>query len=182
VDKSEFKAAVISELGVKVEDMAEAAKLDVAKNEGAKEALILAVRKLSELTQHVDKDLDEGLLSEAGEPLLVAGLIKKYLVRAAAVIESGVVSSENHRLLAQGRQQALQTVVTNMSKVRDQELEKGRQRQALDVGEEVRGRPVGAHPGLTIKEQRKLETAPTEPAPAPVIKAVKKRGRPKKVR
>lgn len=186
MDKSEFKAAVISELGVKVEDMAEAAKLDVAKHEGAKEALVLAVRKLSELLQHVDKDLDEGLLAEAGEPLIVAKFIKKYLTRAAAVLESGVVSSENQRLVSQGRHQALQTVVTNMSKVRDQELEKGKQRQALAEGEETRGRPVGAHPGLSIKEQRQLEEAPTEPAPPdpppPVVKAVKKRSRPKKVR
>jgi hypothetical protein len=179
VDKSEFKAAVVSELGVKVEDMAEAAKLDVARNEGAKEALLIASKKVMELTVHVDKDLDEGLFSEAGEPLVVARLIKKYLSRAATVLESGSVSAENHCLIAQGRLQALQLVVTNMGKIRDAELEKSKQRQALDVGEVATGRPVGTHPGLAIKEQRQLETASTKPVP-PVAAPVKKQGRPKK--
>ena len=159
MDKSEFKAAVVNELGVKIEDMAEAAKLDVARNEGAKEALLVASKKVLDLAAHVDKDLDEGLLSEAGEPLVVAQLIKKYLTRAATVLESGSVSAENHKLIAQGRLQALELVVGNLGKIRDAELEKSKQRQALDAGEEVIGRPVGTHPGMTIKQQRQLESA-----------------------
>jgi hypothetical protein len=59
-----------------------------------------------------------------------------------------------------------------MGKIRDAELEKSKQRQALDAGEEVRGRPAGAHPGLTIKEQRQLEAAASAP-----VKVVNKRGR-----
>jgi len=179
MDKGEIKAATVHEIGCKFEDMLEAAKLDESRNEGAKTALLVASKKVLELSVHVDKDLDEGVFGDVDGPLAVAALIKKYITRAAAVLESGAASAENHRLMSAGRSQAFQQMIENMRKLHDLELEKSAQRKLAEV--EGERRIPGVHPGLPLKQQRQLEEAPTEPAP-PIVKAVKKQGRPKKTR
>jgi len=174
MDKGEIKAATVHELGCKFEDMLEAAKLDEARNEGAKTALLMASKKVSELSVHVDRDLDEGVFGNVDGPLAVAALIKKYLTRAAAVLESGAASAENHRLMSAGRSQAFQQMIENMRKLHDLELEKSVQRKLAEV-EGERHIP-GVHPGLSLKDQRLAEEVPAKEV-IPIVPAVKKRGK-----
>lgn len=178
MDKGEIKAATVHELGCKFEDMLEASKQDESRNEGAKTALFAASKKVLELQVHVDKDLDDGAFGDVDGPLAVAALIKKYLTRAAAVLESGAASAENHRLLAQGRSTAFVQMIDNMKKLHDLELEKSVQRKLAEAEEVVRHIP-GVHPGVSMKEQRLAEETPTKDD-LPVVPASKKRGRPKK--
>lgn len=176
MDKGEIKAATVHELGCKFEDMLEASKQDESRNEGAKMALLVASKKVTELTLHVDKDLDEGAFGDVNGPLAVAALIKKYLTRAAAVLESGATSAENHRLLAQGRSTAFLQMIDNMKKLHDIELEKSVQRKLADI--EGDRRVPGLHPGLPLKEKRLAEeTSIKENLP---VAPAAKRGRPKK--
>jgi hypothetical protein len=158
MDKGEIKAATVHEIGCKFEDMLEAAKLDESRNEGAKTALLVASKKVSELSIHVDKDLDEGVFGNVDGPLAVAVLIKKYITRAAAVLESGAASAENHRLMSAGRSQAFQQMIENMRKLHDLELEKSAQRKLAEV--EGERRTLGVHPGASLKEQRLTEEVP----------------------
>jgi hypothetical protein len=160
MDKSEFKALIINELGAKIEDMAEVVKLDTAKYEGAKEALILANKKINELQIIVDKDLDNGDLNNLQDPINIAKYIKKYLIRASAILENGTLMAEKNYILSQGKSQALQKVIINMQKTRDIELEKSNNKKNLEQNLETQQNiiePVGIHPGTSIKAQRKTE-------------------------
>lgn len=180
MDKSEMKAAVLHEVGVKSEDMCEAARLDAARHEGGISALLAAAKQIAGLAAHVDRDMDEGAFASLEGPLAVAGAIKKYLSRAVAVVESGMKAEDNQRLVCEGRAQAFKLMVDNMKRLHDQEVEKSKQRQALADGESVVGRPVGTHPGLSIKEQRLLEEAAMEsalPSEMPKPKRKPKNGR-----
>lgn len=157
MEKGEIKAATVHEIGCRFEDMLEAAKVDSARNEGAKVGLQAAAKKVLELQAHVDKDLDEGVFGDVDGPMAVASQVKKYVSRAVGVLESMSVTAENHRILMQGKVQAFQQMIDNMSKLHDMELEKTKAKQ--EAGAHKR-RVTGTHPGSTLKEQRKLEEAP----------------------
>lgn len=154
MNKGELKAAVVYEIGCKVDDMLEGATLDVARNEGAKNALMMATKKVSNLAVEVDRELDGGDFDKLGDPMEVAKLVKKYVTRAVAILESGAAGAENHRLISQGRAQAFELMVANMKKIRDGELEKARVRET-DGGS--RGHAVGVEPKPSIKARRLAE-------------------------
>lgn len=162
MEKGEIKAATVHELGLKFDDMLEAAQKEVARNEGAKLAMLGASKKVGELVAHVDKDMDEGAFSNLDGPLAIAAAVKKYVIRACGVLDSGAVSAENHRLIGHGKILAFEQMISNMAKVRDMELEKVKQRQEMASGaaSNPRSRPVGVSPGKTLKEQRQQEAAP----------------------
>jgi hypothetical protein len=180
MEKGEIKAATVHEIGCRFEDMLEAAKVDGARNEGAKVGLQAAAKKVLELQAHVDKDLDEGLFGDVDGPLAVAAQIKKYIARAVGVLESMSVTAENHRILTQGKVQAFQQMIDNMKKLHDMELEKTQAKQEAEATGKRRGRPTGVRPGMTIKEQRKLEEAPPPTKKTPTKPPPKKRGGRKK--
>lgn len=156
--KSEIKAATVHELGVKFDDMLDTAKHEVSKSNGAKDALLLASKKVSELSSHIDKDMDEGTLSDISDPLSVAKTIKKYVQRAVGILESGATSAENHRLVMYGKVQALEQMISNMKKIHDMELLKAQNKHEAERSDDglndQRSRPVGVAPGKTLKERR----------------------------
>ena len=162
MEYGDVRAEMAHELGCKLDDMLESAKVDSARNEGASEALRMASKRLTELTEEVDRELDAGNYAEIDSPLAVAANIKRFLIKACAILESGVVSASNHRLVCQGRAQALELVVGNLKKMHD--FEKGRAELRKASESEDRARP-----GLPLKERRRqgelaevqaLESAP----------------------
>jgi hypothetical protein len=183
MDKSQFKAAVIGQIGVKTEEMLEAAKLDEARNAGSHIALFGAVKKINELAANVDKDVEEGLFNDLGEPLQIAAAIKKYITRASGAVESLAVSAATAQTICQGRIQAMELMVKNLKREHDAEMGKFEARQLAEAGEaepvepgdRPRGRTSGVHPGPTAKAKR------AEPPPVvPAIPAVKRKPKPKK--
>jgi len=164
MEKGEIKAATVHEIGVRFEDMLEAGRQEVSKNEGAKLALLMAIRQVNELAAHVDKDLDAGAFNDVTEPMAVATLVKKWLTRTCAVLETGSVSAENHRLIAQGRVQAFQQMIDNMKKLHDMELGKLEAKKATEKTGR-RGRATGTRPQASVKQRRLAEEAK---APDPV--------------
>jgi hypothetical protein len=167
MEKGEIKAATVQELGLKFDDMLESAQKEVARNEGAKLAMLGASKKVGELVAHVDKDMDEGAFSDLDGPLAIAAAVKKYVIRACGVLDSGAVSAENHRLIGHGKILAFEQMISNMKKVHDLELDKVKQRReaaqevASGAASNDRSRPVGSSPGKTLKEQRQQEAAPS---------------------
>ena len=158
MDTNEVRAEFAHEIGCKLDDMLDAAKLDAARDEGAKNALQALVKRISELGLLVDKEMDEGLFSGVDGPMSVAAAIKKYIVRASAVLESGALQAESHRLMCCGRVQTLELIVGNMKKTYDMELGKAALRkEAVENGLPSHGRASGETPNLTLKERRRLE-------------------------
>jgi len=189
MDKGELKAAVVHEIGCKTDDMLEAAKTEMSRHEGAKLALALASKQVAALGNHVDKDMDAGEFSNLDGPLEVAKAIKKYLQRATGVVDSGVASAENHRLIAQGKVQAFELVVGNMQKLKEIELAKSkvhREREAQlaaavkdgeaeadkpEAEESGKPREPGTAPKVPLKARRQAEAVvPSSKAQKPVKK------------
>lgn len=207
MDVNEIRADLVHELGCKLDDMLEAAKFDGMRDEGAKMALQLSVKKIDELSLLVDKELDSDGFANLEEPLQIAKAIKKYLIKAHEILELGAAQAEQHRLVSQGRIQAYELMVGNMKRIHDMERGKAALRKAATISEETSSEiavrapaPVG-HPGMTLKERRKLEDAETAsnasqetPAPEPTevpqpeepssepLNEKKRRGRPPKQR
>lgn len=159
MEPHEIRAGFAHELGCKLDDMLEAAKLEVARGEGSRTALQMAAKKVSELALAVNKDLDEGKLDNLEGSLAIAGVIKDYLTRAVTALESGVVAAESHRLQVQGRVQAFEMIVGNVKKIHD--LEQGQANLRKVVGDtapvEGQARTTGIAPGLPLRERRRLE-------------------------
>ncbi len=160
MDKGELKAAVVHEVGVKVDDMLESAKAESAKHTGANVALLAAAKKVAELAQHVDKDLEEGKLNDL-EPHLVAQAVKKYITRCEGVLHNLAEVSARAKLTSEGRIQMAELIVGNLKKVHDAELAKSRLKKQLEEEPAVAQtdvRPTGVRP-MSLKEQRLAEEA-----------------------
>jgi hypothetical protein len=149
MDKGEIKAAAIHEMGVRVDDLLEATLIEQYRNEGASSALAAAVKKVGELSVICDKEMDEGLFD-----LATAKVIKKYVTRALAVVDTMAKTAENHRLLVTGKAKGLEAVVAELDNTKKVELGKAEHRQK--VVEESRPKPP-----------------PPEPPP-PIVPAAKK--------
>lgn len=157
MDKSEIRAGVIHELGCKFDDMLESARREEMRHEGSHAALTIASKKVLELSSHVDRDLDSEAFSNIDSPLAIAAIVKKYISRACAVIDSGAIAAENHRLISQGKIRALELVVDNTKKLHNLELTKIEQKKEVILNDD-RGHVTGSHPGVSIKDRRNAES------------------------
>lgn len=164
MDKGELKAAVVHEVGVKVDDMLESAKAESAKQTGANVALLAAAKKVAELAQHVDKDLEAGDLENL-EPPHVAQAIKKYITRCEGVLHNLAEVAARAKLTSEGRVQMAELIVGNLKKVHDAEHAKSMLKKQLEEESAVAQtdvRPTGVRP-VSLKEQRLAEEASSKP-------------------
>lgn len=173
LDKSEIRIGVAREIGCALDDALEAAQGEIKFFEGGASALVQAGKQIQALAKIVDEDLEK----ETGEipDLAAATLVKKFITRAVAVVESGARTAENHRLVSEGKTRALQAAVGGIKKRIDVEqirvdatrLEAAR----VLAGEAADGpkadRAVGAHPGGGIKAQRLAEELAAQEKPPP---------------
>ena len=173
MDKGELKAAVVHDIGNKVDDMLESARADAASKLGANIALLACSKKVAELAAHVDKDLEEGRLENL-EPPAIAQAIKKYITRACGVIDSGAEAAARARLVADGKIQMAELMVGNLKKLHDAELAKSKARQ--EVAQTEVAPSNGGRPPLSLKERRLAEEKmaeekkPVKPARKPRAK------------
>jgi len=191
--KHEIKALTYHEVGMKMDDLLEGAKADLARFDGAKQALIHGKQKVEELTQHVDKDMREELMSPEQ-----AALVKKYLIRAVSVLQNLGIQSEIQYYQTQGRVAAMEKAVGVTKSFYDTERAKfdaadAAEKEVLlgaveeDDSRRPKAREVGTHPGNAIadrKEENKAdgedpseatESAGSEPTDEPVKRTRKKR-------
>lgn len=173
MDKGELKAAVVHDIGNKVDDMLEAARADAASKLGANVALLACSKKVAELAAHVDKDFESGAF-EGLEPPAIAQAIKKYITRACAVIDSGAEAAARARLVADGKIQMAELMVGNLRKIHDAELAKSAARQQAEQVKDA-APSDGGRPPLPLKERRLAEEkAAATPKPARKARAKKR--------
>lgn len=183
--KSELKQSVTAEVGSRVEDAVEAAQRDLTMLEGRKAAFHDAARAVELLMGAVDKDVEEGKFD-----LPTAELVKRYVGRACNALQNMAMQSQNFILAQGGKIQGMSQAVTLLKAIVDDERKKMEALKASIAagmmnaeGESVsnlpsRERPAGAHPAMSLKEQRLAEeaseqvVAAPEPVTAPVPEPV----------
>ena len=155
VEKIELRAAGMHEVGVRMDDLLDAARKEVLRCEGAQLGLLQATKGVIDLIAHVDKDVDEGKYG-----LEAAKLIKLYLSRASEVVQNLSKNASNQKIAATGQVQMAEVAVQITKKMHDGELAKRAAVAAAEAAPEeitLRTRPEGVHPPATIKEQRLAE-------------------------
>jgi len=92
---------------------------------GQQEALKAVIKVVHELSSHIDKDLEEGVVEklEPG-PLAISGYAKRYLTRVVGLVDNLATGVQAEILRTQGRQQALQEVVGVTKKFFDMQQSK----------------------------------------------------------
>lgn len=183
--KSEVKIATAHDIGVRMDDLLEAAKNEVAQASGAQAALNESAKAVAKLLAVVDTDITGGLLD-----LEQAKFAKLYVNRAVAVLENLARHTSNMLMTANGKVAAFEKSVQSVSVY--QEAEKTKMRQVLEApaaaATDEGAVPVVEHvtrPGMTLKERRLAEER-NQAAPEPPVvvvvpeKKTPKRGRPKR--
>jgi hypothetical protein len=173
----ELKHAITTEIGVRIEDAFEAAKLELAALEGRQAAFLDGSKAAEALLGSVDKDIEESKFD-----LEAAGHIKKYLSRCANALQNLSVQAANYRLMQQGKLQGLDYTVKLLKGIADDARAKMDAMKAAEADPSsvtARGRVEGTHPPATIKEQRLAEEAAELAASAVVTPVQSKHGKKK---
>jgi len=185
-EKSEIKMSVAHDIGCSLDDMLTGARAEIHRWEGAKLAHQQAQGGIDSLMGiHLKKDLEEGTLG-----MEEAEKIQRWLQRARGINENLAIQSDAMICKAKGKVEAMEKAVLITKKVYDAEA---RKREALLNPEEPddrvgRTRAVGAHPGLSLANQRRSEvdseSTTTDPGPSvkkPAVKKTRRKTKPKKI-
>lgn len=166
IEKAELKKAVAHEIGCRLDDLREGAEREVHAYDGARKAFSQGSKSVTELLKHVEKEMDEGAFNDLDGPLAVAAIIKKYVQRAANLLDNMQMNAEANHLKAQGKVEALAAAVSVPKKLWDEEHHKVEvARTALNGS--AGPRSVGTHPGDPLAERRaeaKAQNGTTEAA------------------
>lgn len=190
VDKAVFKMAVAHDLGVKMDDLLEAAKKEHGAAEGAVNALKLAAQRLEEFQRVVDKDRDEEKITQEE-----ANVVKKYVNQCGGIVRNMVVGAEVRFFQTQGQIAAHTKAVGEVQRYYEEERRKkeaiehalseapnGEEKPEEVSGDEKRAssRPVGVRPGESLAAQRKAETPVKQSEVASAEEKPKKKRKKKK--
>lgn len=159
LDKAELKTAVLSNIGAHVELLIEVAERKTAQAAGAKAALAKHAKDLESLQRHADSELEKSI-----PDLESLKLVKTYIGRAIAATQNAARHYENLEQLAVGERQGHERMHDYLIKQVSEEKKKAQALvEALKQGQVsmdttarkvVPLRPVGGHPGRTLKAQR----------------------------
>lgn len=163
LEKTEFKKAVLNDVGADVDDMLEAAQAQVAEHRGAKKALRETGLKFGAIAKAVDDDLKEGVL-DLESPLQVAEYAKKQVQRCVEALLSASAHEGNLELSALGAVTATKVIIERVKKKVDAETKKAEALVAAETaGAEATARPLGAAPAPSVAAMRKAEEAKPVP-------------------
>lgn len=147
---------VASGLGAQIDDLLEGAQKEYQQHEGAKLALRNAKRKVEEHQKYVDKDVEEGKLTD--EQRIV---VKKYVAHCAAIVDNLGIQAEVQTFQLSGKIQGLESSIKVIKQMYDTEKNKA---EALELGPASLGpnfstidvvrRPEGSHPGNPIADRK----------------------------
>lgn len=160
IEKAEVKALFANNLGADIEDAMEAAKAEGYRNQGAAGALAQAAQAIGALGTHIEEALAKGELEpqKFDTGLAVATLVKRWIARCSGVCVNLADRAEVARQQRVGEVAGLQRAMAVVQKARDAEHEKAAGLRASEDSPS-NGRPTGAHPGMSIAAQRRLEDA-----------------------
>jgi len=175
IEKAELRRETAGEIGNALEDVLEQGRVSQARKAGEADAWATAAKSLEGLLGLVSKEVDEGKLD-----LEEAKLAKTWLLRAVNGAKEAAAAKLGEAHAARGKVEALEVAVTVTKRVFDRETAKARaaaEVAAQDDGANGRGRarPVGVHPGVTIKNRRQAEDAgQAKEAPSAPVKGKRK--------
>ena len=168
--KAQFKADLAESFGREFEKMEDKAEKSIYLQEGARDALSLAAKRIGELGEHIDKEVEEGALEEVmGEPLKILAYVKKWLKRAVGSVDNLATTAEVARIEATGRMKGLEAAKKYTLNVWMEEHKKLEAYvEAMKEGDgEIDGRALDGHPGPSLKSQRLAEDAADKPETPP---------------
>jgi hypothetical protein len=181
--KSQIKITVVNDIGTKLDDMREAAQVDVYRKEGAHGTINdLQNSTLKSIMAAVDTDRDDGHIS-----LLDATLVKQYLMKVHHALDNLRIMVEKHRLVDEGRVAGLQAAIKYAQKTVDAErkqltalsegLEDGSIRMDSDGAPVFEGpleqRPSGVRPAMDGRSSGPLADLEARRAEARALKEAK---------
>ena len=168
MDKLLYKLEIIQGMGATVERLRNQAQSETVKHEHQAGAFSDGASAVNDLMAHVDKDAEEGKLSD--EERVV---VKRWLKRAVGCLESLSQEAVANKLAAHYRAEGLEAARALHSKEYDRtaQVRQVRLGQIADgslVPEDGGAVPsdravTGGRPGPSIAQQRKAEAKDTEP-------------------
>lgn len=161
--KAEVKILTLESVGREMEEMAEGADRQATLQRGAIDALKHAAKKLGSLIEHVDKEMDDGVIEALkGDPIAIAKYAKQYVRRCIGAIDNLATTAEVVGHMQEGRKRGLDEAAKKVNdewKAEKEKLEvfaKAVQEGTLDDGSGDVRLPKG-HPGPSLKSQRLAE-------------------------
>lgn len=152
--KSELRAAAMYEMGVKLDDQLESARVDEHRAEGAISALLRVQTRLEQLALGVDKDVDEGKFD-----IEVSKLLKTTLSRSMTIVGITVKEEADARLRSQGGVAGLTRAIEAAKSMVEAERRKIHDARLRDADSEIVVSENGNSGRLSLKEQRLAEEA-----------------------
>jgi hypothetical protein len=181
IDKTKLRLDIIHSFGADFEDLLENAEKEIARNEGAQTALKTAQAKVAAMCEHVEKDLEDGVLDKliSGDDagvLPLAAYVKRKIMQASGIVENlkGVVAV--NKLQSEGALSAYKQVFEIVQKKHADATEKLEMLAKIESGElpedamrvrspaaDIRARKAEAQ---AEKEAQKEAESAAEPAEA----------------
>jgi len=146
--KSEVKAATLQGVGQRMELLREAARIEVAQWQGAKQALHELARKLEAHLGLVDRDAGEGKIDDAER-----AAAKRYVDQCGGITRNLAVAAEIQVFQAQGKVLALERALLDVRQAYEQTKAKAEAVAASEASGPA-SRPTGEHPGDPLEERR----------------------------
>lgn len=161
-EKAKLKAQVIHSVGAEIEDLLESSVQGLHEQQGAARALTEAAKRISQTVGQIDRDMEAGKIS-----LSEADLAKNYINQCVGIVKNAQTGAASAMVKQQGKIDALKNCVSLLEKMHASEVQKANLiMQEEKNSKTTRGRPVGIHPGPSIKERRNSEaSAMLEEAP-----------------
>ena len=142
-EKSEVKAATLHGVGQRMEVLHEAARIEVAQWQGAKQALHELTRKLEAHLGVVDRDAAEGKIDDEAR-----AVAKRYVDQCRGIARNLAVAAEVQVFQAQGKVLAFDRALLDVRQAFDQTQAKAA------APETPAPREAGEHPGDALEERR----------------------------
>lgn len=145
--KAQVKAATLHGVGERMEVLREAARIEVAQWQGAKQVLHELARKLEAHLGVVDRDAEEGHLDDAQR-----SLVKRYVNQCGGIARNLTTAAEVQLVQAQGKVLALDRAILDVRQAYERVHAKA---DASGVEKPVaQERSTGKHPGDPLEERR----------------------------
>lgn len=158
MEKSELIADLMDSLSKRFSEVRVEAERDQYRHEGASRELLKAAGNIVGLSTLVDDDVEkERYDTEVGQR------IKNMILRASQMLVDAAKHEKNNQLVAQGRAQGVLDLVKLAQKQKEDAERKKAEREAAQQASEDEPvlesgrRPLGVHPGSTLKQKRATE-------------------------
>lgn len=150
--KLEVRRQTAQDIGTRIEDRLEAARLEAARAEGANQMALQLQRQVEALHAHVDKDIDAGVFADLKE----AQRVKDWITRAVVICGSGAQTAASGSLLARGKLQALEEAVKIVASVQQEAVKRLALLQQATLDED--GPPPAERDGPRVPGERPRES------------------------